>query len=114
MYNRDQIAKHIQIDISMRPAYRLFCGPRDLVEMTLSNKIDWLDKYYKIHENFSKRYSHYDAKLKNIFVIKDGVKNEINRDNVDTYMPVLMKENISVVFRVKIKNKFFDVFSKTT
>ncbi len=108
--SRDDIAVDIQAKIfNNHNVWSLIFKPTEGLKFTISdNFTSNRDLYLNMTRNVVDKIRPFGATLKETFVIIDGEKIKLDRDNADSYMTKVIHEDLTIVFRIMINNKNYE------
>lgn len=106
---RDDIAFQIEQLVFSKSLLSLICPPKELIKIITSPFIDELELFYRLLKNVNSKLLSIDAKLEEIYYKSGRTKFVVSKENASEVMhKLLFEDSIKLIFKVKIKNKYFE------
>jgi hypothetical protein len=106
---RDDIARDIRLAIFSKPILSLVAPSREMIKIITSPFINEFELFSRLVKNVNDKLSGLDAKLEEIYYREGRKKKVVNKENADKIMhKLLFEDSTKLIFRVKIKNKYFE------
>ena len=108
--SRDNIAVDIQAKIfNKHNVWSLIFKPAEGLRFITSDSFtNDKELYQNMTRNVMDKIQPFGATLKETFVLIDDEKIKIDRDNCEAYMTKIIKEDLTIVFRIMINNKNYE------
>lgn len=108
--SRDSIAVDIQAKIfNKHNVWSLIFKPTEALKFITSDTFSTSkDLYSNMTRNVSEKLRPFGAALRETFVLIGEEKVKIDQSNIEEYMTKIMKEDLTMIFRVMINNKNYE------
>lgn len=108
--SRDNIAVDIQAKIfNKHNVWSLIFKPTEGLKFITSDSFtSGKDLYQNMTRNVIDKIQPFGATLKETFVLIEDEKIKLDRDNAEKYMNKIIKEDLTIVFRIMINNKNYE------
>ena len=109
VFNEETTPIDIQTELNKKTVWSLIFSAKESIAF-VSGKYspNEFTLYDRMVGNVSEKLKEYGAILKEIFVIINSEKIKLDRESAQKYMQKIIREDLSLIFRIQIENKNYE------